>query len=61
MRYLLDFLCRDPEVGGVWGPFDTRSQANDFALVLRAETTYPCSWTTTALRDPDTYTFPGTR
>ncbi|WNN95178.1 hypothetical protein SEA_MAGRITTE_227 [Microbacterium phage Magritte] len=61
MSYLLDFRSRDPEVAGLWGPFDMRSQASDFAYVLRAESPDPCTWTTIPLRDPNTETFSGTR
>lgn len=61
MKFLLNLDSRDPEVAGFWGPFDTRSQASDFGLVLRTETDYPCTWTTVPVRDPDAETFSRTR
>lgn len=58
MIYLLDFRCPSPELSGLWGPFNTRSAASAFALVLAAEEGGGSgTWNTVPLKNPDTYPF----
>lgn len=60
MSFLLEFRSFDPETTGTWGPFDTRSQASDFASALQSQG-FGGTWTTVPLKDPDSYTFSHTR
>lgn len=55
MKFFLEYRCFDPKISGIWGPFDTRSQAGDFAVALNQQW---ATWNVVTLKDPNTYAFP---
>lgn len=56
MVFLLEYRSPDrPDLNGLWGPFDTRSQASDFAVALGD---YRSAWAVVKIRNPNSYTFP---
>ena len=57
-QYMLEYRSPDrPDLNGVWGPFETRSQVGEFAVALGE---YRSAWVAVKLRDPNSYTFPET-
>jgi hypothetical protein len=54
VSFFLEYRCVDPKLSGNWGPFGTRSQADDFAKALNGKL---ASWSVITLRNPDAYTF----
>jgi hypothetical protein len=54
VKFSLEYRCADPALSGVWGPFDSRSEASDFATVLAQPNSV---FVTVMMKDPGSYPF----